>query len=440
MLSPAHGGAPPKISRPLHFKQMHPMCEAAEQGDLQLVNLLIAKHPHHVTATGEKDNSALAFACANGHADCCAALIRAGAKVNATSVEGNACLAAAVFANSTRCMRQLIEAKADINHQSHVTGCTALHIAVTVARAEALIWLISHGADRTLARLDGLTPLQLAGEKNYKECEHILWKADEDERAAEAKRRALKEAAVREAVSKELKLREAKAAAAAAELLAELEAEEAASGKSSAGGAGKGGRRKGQGEAEAARRAILVGAETEGGAGAAGEAGGGRKKRNKNKKKGKRGGGGGGGGDGGDGGGDEGGGGGGDEGGGDGSAGARLTIQQLLSDSFDPKDAAGDDDLESLDEDPKDAEDTSVLDKALLSRRTEAPRCPKCGSRCARTFKGECPACLPREKSIEASVAKLTEGIDLTGLTDSEKLSLERRIRVRAREMRYAPN
>ena len=63
------GGAKPR------FRPMNPLCDAAEQGDLPKLTTLIAQRGD-VNITGENGNSALAFACANGPADCTSLLLQ----------------------------------------------------------------------------------------------------------------------------------------------------------------------------------------------------------------------------------------------------------------------------------------------------------------------------------------------------------------------------
>ena len=129
--------------RPVQFRPMNPLCDAAEQGDLPKLTTLIAQRGD-VNITGENGNSALAFACANGHADCTSLLLRHGAQVNQRSSLGNAPLHAACWADSSKCLRQLLDAKAEINLQS-CSGSTPMHVAIQGGRSEAVETLIARG-------------------------------------------------------------------------------------------------------------------------------------------------------------------------------------------------------------------------------------------------------------------------------------------------------
>ena len=66
-MASAHSSTEIAAKRPAHFRPMHQLCEAAEQGNLQVLTAMLAQGVD-ANATGEKGNSALAFACANGHA------------------------------------------------------------------------------------------------------------------------------------------------------------------------------------------------------------------------------------------------------------------------------------------------------------------------------------------------------------------------------------
>lgn len=155
-----------QAAQPLCHKPMNPVCDAAEMGDLARLTALVATGCD-VNVTGENGNSALAFACANGHADCAHMLITKGARVHQCSNVGSSPLHAACWADSARCARILIDANADINLCSPNLA-TPLHVAVQANRDEVLSLLIARGADRNASVLmksfsltTKRTPLQL---------------------------------------------------------------------------------------------------------------------------------------------------------------------------------------------------------------------------------------------------------------------------------------
>ena len=392
---------------PAKFKPMNPMCDAAEQGDLATLTRLIGTGGD-VNALGENGNSALAFACANGHADCTSLLISNGATVDLKSNLGNTPLHAACWADSPKCMRILIDGKADVNQRSNTNGATPMHVAVQSNRDEALLVLLARGGDRKM-KCDGRTALQLAVTLGHKECEKVLRKFDADEQA--------KEKRIAEAQRVEA---EKKANAAADLLLAELEAEEEAK----SGGKAAGGKKASKKQRQKAERAAAQAAQA---AQAAGKTAGeddlqaldvlstrtadlldeGKAKsavfRAKVETSLQGGGGGGGGGgsgeakDGGDAPLDEDaamaaalvGGGkarrrGGRRGGG---ASAGVSVASLVLGGVDPTDEDG------LSAGLGDAEDGEAAEDAALNIRRAVMRCPYCGSRARPTPKGRCPSC-----------------------------------------------
>lgn len=234
IIQPEGDGAP--RDRP-QFKPMNPVCDAAEQGDLATLTQLIAMGGN-VNSLGENGNSALAFACANGHADCAHQLLRNGATVDLPSEMGNTPLHAACWADSPKCIRILLDAKANVNQCSDVSGATPMHVAIQGNRDEALALLLARGGDRSI-KCDGRTPLQLALQLKHTACEKVLRKFEADE-AAKAKKLADAKRAEDEK----------RANAAADALLAELEAEEAGSGGKA------GGKKPSKRAAKAARAAA----------------------------------------------------------------------------------------------------------------------------------------------------------------------------------------
>ena len=212
------GESAKQLARPLKFKPMNPVCEAAEQGDLPTLTHLLATGGD-VNAIGENGNSALAFACANGHADCTSLLISKRASVDQPSNLGNTPLHAACWADSPKCIRILLDAGAKIDQRSDGNGSTPLHVAVQGNRDEAVALLLARNADPCARTRDG-TAESLAKKLGHEQCAKVIrrYRADADARAKQ-----LLEAQRKEA--------EEKANAAYDSLMAELDAEEKASGQ-----------------------------------------------------------------------------------------------------------------------------------------------------------------------------------------------------------------
>ena len=233
------------------FKPMPELCEAAERGDLATLTSLIAKKANPDTR-GENGNTALAFAAANGHADCCSFLLQSKADISARSDWGSTSLHAAAWADCAKVIKLLVRAKANINAQQP-NGATPLHFAVESKREGSVRALCMAGANRTLKR-DGRTPLMEAVTLKASACELVLREFDANEKADQERKRAAM-----------LKDKEAKANAAAEALLAELALEEKASkgggggGRGGGGGGGGGGGKK-KGKQVFAEAALSAGA------------------------------------------------------------------------------------------------------------------------------------------------------------------------------------
>ena len=234
-----------------YFKPMPELCEAAERGDLATLTSLIAKKANPDTR-GENGNTALAFAAANGHADCCSFLLQSKADISAQSDWGSTSLHAAAWADCAKVIKLLVRAKANINAQQP-NGATPLHFAVESKREGSVRALCMAGANRTLKR-DGRTPLMEAVTLKAKACELVLREFDATEKAEHERKMAAM-----------LKDKEAKANAAAEALLAELAVEEQASkgggggGRGGGGGGGGGGGKK-KGKQVFAEAALSAGA------------------------------------------------------------------------------------------------------------------------------------------------------------------------------------
>eukprot|EP00803_Ostreobium_quekettii_P010082 evm.model.scf_532.3 EVM.evm.TU.scf_532.3 scf_532:45785-52687(-) len=90
-----------------------------------------------------------------------AALLRAGALVDAQSWSGDVPLHTAAQEGSLRVLRLLLEAKANVNAKNSL-GETPLHLASLFGHAEVVRLLLKFGADRTAVSDEGKTALDLA--------------------------------------------------------------------------------------------------------------------------------------------------------------------------------------------------------------------------------------------------------------------------------------
>ena len=153
--------------------EAYPLHEAAFQGDLDSVNHFIAVHMAEVNATAEYNSENHGFpyfggtplhvASQGGYATVAAALIAAGAEVDATTFFGATPLHWTFHWGSTASVVSLLlSAGADANARDG-RGWTPLHHWTIVdLKVDALLLLLSAGADVNAKDNDGYTPLYSA--------------------------------------------------------------------------------------------------------------------------------------------------------------------------------------------------------------------------------------------------------------------------------------
>ncbi len=105
--------------------------------------------------------TSLIKACQSGRADVAAALIQAGARLDAVDDYGNDALWAACFSGDIATLEVLMDAKVDINRQNP-NGSTALIYAASAGKTQVVEYLLKAGANHRLQNADGFTALDLA--------------------------------------------------------------------------------------------------------------------------------------------------------------------------------------------------------------------------------------------------------------------------------------
>ncbi len=100
-------------------------------------------------------------ACQSGRADVAAALIRAGAGLDAVDGYGNDALWAACFSGDLPTLAVLRDAGIDLNRQN-INGSTCLIYAASAGKTRVVEFLLQAGADARLENQDGFTALDLA--------------------------------------------------------------------------------------------------------------------------------------------------------------------------------------------------------------------------------------------------------------------------------------
>lgn len=124
---------------------------AASNGDVPLLQMLLAAGANIRATTRLGGITALHLASQGGHAQAVAALIAAGAEPNGATSTGATSLMLAARAGSADTVAKLVETGADINAKEKGFGQTALMVAAGLDRADVVKQLLGHGADWKIA-------------------------------------------------------------------------------------------------------------------------------------------------------------------------------------------------------------------------------------------------------------------------------------------------
>jgi ankyrin repeat protein len=125
------------------------LCSAAERGDVADIERLVAAGADPDADAGRGRGRPLRAAASNGHGAAIAALLAAGALVNAVNSGGRAALMYAAFNGYTAVTAALLAAGADV-HLTDESGDTALHDACARGSVDSVRMLLEAGA-----RMDG---------------------------------------------------------------------------------------------------------------------------------------------------------------------------------------------------------------------------------------------------------------------------------------------
>ncbi|XP_035282653.1 cortactin-binding protein 2 [Anguilla anguilla] len=150
-----------------------PLLEAATQGNVTLLSMLLNPDPKDISHTHEDTNAALFSAAQNGHTDCIKLLLAAGASAEASDANGLTPLHTAAAHGHFRCLELLLGGIADVNRVA-AGGQSALFLAGSSGDAECVRALLDAGADRSLATADGDTALHAAAAGGHVGCLELL--------------------------------------------------------------------------------------------------------------------------------------------------------------------------------------------------------------------------------------------------------------------------
>ena len=140
-----------------------PLLTACWNGNDAAVETLIRTYtPRRLNLDASTDavRSPLHAACWRGGFSCAAALLDAGADLDARDADGRAALWAAARAGDERCVRLCLERGADV-HGCDASGRSALHAAAFADDAGCVAALLAHGADARSHDRDGNAPIDV---------------------------------------------------------------------------------------------------------------------------------------------------------------------------------------------------------------------------------------------------------------------------------------
>ncbi|KAG7455791.1 hypothetical protein MATL_G00244710 [Megalops atlanticus] len=149
------------------------LLQAATQGNLTVLSLLLHRDPPQITHPHPDANAALFSAARNGHADCVQLLLAAGASADAPDADGFTPLHSAAAHRHARCVELLVGVAADVN-QVAAGGQSALFLAGGSGSAECVRVLLNAGADCTVTTADGWTVLHAVASRGHSDSLELL--------------------------------------------------------------------------------------------------------------------------------------------------------------------------------------------------------------------------------------------------------------------------
>lgn len=158
------------IAIPALAEEIH---DAAQQGDLAKIKMLLEKNPELLSARSENEKTPLHFAAQGGHEEIVDLLIAKGADVNAKNIAKETPLHYAA-AMGYKEVVDLLLAKGAVFNSGTTNGSTPLHYSANFGNSEIVRVLIEKGADINCRNKYGLTPLDLAYIANQSEAAQLI--------------------------------------------------------------------------------------------------------------------------------------------------------------------------------------------------------------------------------------------------------------------------
>ncbi len=135
--------------------------EAAKNGDLQSVKMILTQDHSKLNATDEEKYTALHWACMRAHWDVVKYLIEEGADLNVVGGDGGTQINWAVHHDNVEIIKLMIEKGAKLNIQNQ-WGMTELHTAIWRGCIQVVEYLLEHGSDPMIRTHEGWTAMHYA--------------------------------------------------------------------------------------------------------------------------------------------------------------------------------------------------------------------------------------------------------------------------------------
>ncbi|XP_036373873.1 LOW QUALITY PROTEIN: cortactin-binding protein 2-like [Megalops cyprinoides] len=149
------------------------LLQAATQGNLTVMSLLLHQDPPQISHPHPDANAALFSAARNGHADCVQLLLAAGASADAPDADGFTPLHTAAAHGHARCVELLVGVSADVDLVA-AGGQSALFLAGSSGSAECVRVLLNAGADCTVTTADGWTVVHALASRGHSDSLELL--------------------------------------------------------------------------------------------------------------------------------------------------------------------------------------------------------------------------------------------------------------------------
>jgi uncharacterized protein len=139
------------------------LSDAVARGDAAAIKRLVAAGATPNAFEGEEGWTPLQCAAYSGNTTAMAALLEAGAGVDACDITGTTPLMVATDARHQAAVTVLLDAGADVYRQMDNDGNTALHYACMIAHPRIVGVLLDAGARVDVCNLDGDPPIREVG-------------------------------------------------------------------------------------------------------------------------------------------------------------------------------------------------------------------------------------------------------------------------------------